>query len=497
MKVKGTNRKFIKSGNIYRYCGVLAVSLGIMTATTGVQAATDSLLSVTDEAQIRPVEDGSGKYLMKSDGFYCLKEDGARDAAPAVHYFDHMEIDGTVLDGFYYHDETGKFKAGASKIVRIKNLTCAKTTEENGTATDTEVTFDGCYMVNNLGKLTAAPQVRYIADLTIEGTTYNGYYYFDENGKMVTENGSHELEMTSNGQHFSGMYYFGGPNGVLEQTPGTTPEGFPVDETGKVQGLDDLGTDTLKPQLESMLSGYEGQWSVYVKNLDTEEEILLNNTPLYSASLIKVFVMADTYANMDQVLTNEATYMKTDVSNAAVKEKVDNLLWNMITVSDNESCNELGRLQSEKHDFLDGAEKVNEYIQKEGYTDTTYQSTLHPSASQKLSLGGHNTTTVKDCGLLLERIYKGECVSKEASESMLNLLKNQQNTVKIPAGISDDVSIANKTGETDEDQHDIAIVYGPKTTYILCIMSQDWKSEAEAITSIQNISRTVYSYLNL
>ena len=80
---------------------------------------------------------------------------------------------------------------------------------------------------------------------------------------------------------------------------------------------------------------------------------------------------------------------------------------------------------------------------------------------------------------------------------MLNLLKNQQNTVKIPAGISDDVSIANKTGETDEDQHDIAIVYGPKTTYILCIMSQDWKSEAEAITCIQNISRTVYSYLNL
>ena len=67
MKIKGTNRKFIKSGNIYRYCGVLAVSLGIMTATTGVQAATDSLLSVTDEAQIRPVEDGSGKYLMKSD----------------------------------------------------------------------------------------------------------------------------------------------------------------------------------------------------------------------------------------------------------------------------------------------------------------------------------------------------------------------------------------------------------------------------------------------
>ena len=41
---------------------------------------------------------------------------------------------------------------------------------------------------------------------------------------------------------------------------------------------------------------------------------------------------------------------------------------------------------------------------------------------------------------------------------MLDLLKNQQNTSKIPEGLGVDVPTANKTGETDEDQHDIAIV---------------------------------------
>ena len=35
-------------------------------------------------------------------------------------------------------------------------------------------------MVNNLGKLSAAPQVRYIDGLTMDGTTFDGYYYFDE-----------------------------------------------------------------------------------------------------------------------------------------------------------------------------------------------------------------------------------------------------------------------------------------------------------------------------
>ena len=354
--------------------------------------------------------------------------------------------------------------------------------------------FDGYYMVNNLGKLTAAPQVRYISNYVIDNTTYDGYYYFDENGKMVTETGTHELEMASNGQIFSGTYYFGGPNGALLQEAGVTEDGFPVDATGKVTALDDLGMDTLEPQLTSMLSGYDGTWSVYVKDLDTDEEIILNDTQIYSASLIKAFVMAKTYEDMDTVLKHEAALMKTDKDSAKVKDKVDTLLWNMITVSDNESCNELGRLQSEKHDFLDGAELVNKYLEKEGYTETTYQNTLHPSSSQKLSLGGHNMTTVKDCGKLLERIYKGECVSKEASEEMLNLLLNQENTTKIPEGVPEDVKTANKTGETDEEQHDIAIVYGPKTTYILCVMSE---GSANAIANIRSISKVVYNYLNL
>lgn len=445
----------------------------------------EKLMSATEEAQIQPIGDGTEKYLLKSEGFYCLDEDGAKTTEEEIHYFDHVNIDGTVFNGFYYHDESGRFRAGSPQIVRIKALSCM----------DQE--FEGLYMVNNLGKLTAAPQIRYMDQLVVDNVTYNGYYFFDANGKMVTEPGYHSLEMTSNGQSFFGTYYFGGDNGVLVQEEGITPEGFSVDETGRVSDLEDLGMDTLEPVLESMISDYDGDWSVYVKDLDSGEEILLNNTPMYSASLIKAFVMAKTYQDMDQVLENQAKIMNAEADSPAVQERVDNLLWNMITVSDNESCNELGRLQSENNDFLEGAETVNEYLEEEGYDDTSYQSTLHPSSSPMLSLGGHNTTTVRDCGLLLERIVNGECVSEEASQEMLDLLLNQQNTTKIPAGISEDITIANKTGETDSDQHDMAVVYGPKTTYILCVMSEGWKNSNEAITHIREISGAVYNHLNL
>ena len=239
--------------------------------------------------------------------------------------------------------------------------------------------------------------------------------------------------------------------------------------------------EELQKRITSMLSDYQGDWSVYLKDLKNGNIMEINEHAMQSASLIKLYIAG---ATLELIENGDLT--ETDTITHALHE--------MITVSDNESCNELGRLQSDTYDFIDGAKQVNKYLKKEGYTKTSYQSTLHPSVSKLITLGGHNQTTVTDCGKLLERIYRGECVSKEASEEMLNLLKNQQNTSKIPEGLGVDVPTANKTGETDEDQHDIAIVYGTKTTYILCVMSEN---ASNAIANIRNISRVVYNYLNL
>lgn len=471
--------------------GVLLVTCtAVFFSGTG-EVLAGSLLSVTEESQILAIEDGSGKYLLKSDGFYCLNEDGTLETAPAVHYFDHLVIDGTVFDGYYYHDESGKFRAGNPYMTYLNLPAAAEEAPE-----EMAVSFEGYFMVNNLGKLTAAPQVRYMNDLKLNNQSFNGYYYFDEYGELVTETGIHELDMTSNGQHFEGMYYFGGENGLLVQEEGTTPEGLSVDETGRLKDGDKLGMGTLEPKLTEMIKSYPGEWSAYVKNLDSGEEILINNQSMYSASLIKAFVLADSYNEMENVMANEGQKLKKEADSPEVKGKVDDLICNMITVSDNESFNELVRLQSEKNDFKEGAEKINEYLKEEGYGDTSVQHTLAPSASPSTGLGGRNTTSVKDCGMLLERIYKGDCVSKEASEEMLNILLQQEVDWKIPSGLSSDVKVANKTGETDTSQHDIAIVYGEKTTYIFCVMSQNCP-ESTAIHNIRDLSRVVYYHLNL
>lgn len=481
-------RKFLKSRTA---AGIL---LGILAFPVGTPAADQAnLSSVIEEAQIQQMADGSGKYLMKSNGFYCLNPDGTRSSKAEIHYFDQYEINGTTLDGYYYHDADGKFRAGTPYIVNMKGVPAAFT--EDGTPGEA-VMADGIYMVNNLGKLSAAPQVRYLDNLAVDGVTFNGYYYFDNRGRLVSEPGIHHVQMVCGEKAFDGSYYFGGANGALIQENTVTSDGFVVDETGRISNLDELGMENLQPVLEEILDKYDGDWSIYVKDLNSNDCIVMNDSQFYSASLIKAFVMAKTYEDMDEIVANQALKMNAADLGAA-QEKVDDLLWNMITVSDNESCNELVRLQTPALDFRTGAEAVNEYLEREGYTETSVQHTLHPSASESAGLGGRNLTSVKDCGLLLERIYRGTCVNREASESMLNLLLNQEVRWKIPTGLPAGIVSGNKTGETDEDQHDIAIIYGETTTYILCVMSEKWSNEDTAVKNIRDISRVVYNYLNL
>ena len=68
---------------------------------------------------------------------------------------------------------------------------------------------------------------------------------------------------------------------------------------------------------------------------------------------------------------------------------------------------------------------------------------------------------------MLEEVLKGEYVSEEASERILEALRDQQRTSKIPAGVPKEVETANKTGELDNVDNDAAIVWSPECTYIL------------------------------
>lgn len=252
--------------------------------------------------------------------------------------------------------------------------------------------------------------------------------------------------------------------------------------------------ETLEAQLTEMIDGEDGTWSIYVKNLDTDVSIVINDEPVYAASLIKLFVMEKTFRDMDMLIDNDAAYTGSEEES---RLKIMTMLENMIEISDNESYNELVRIESSSRSFSEGCTIINEYLQDSVYTETRIYHTLSPSNTPEERISSNrNHTSAVDCGMLLEAIYNGTCVSEEVSSQMLDLLLAQQSRGKIPAGVPENVQVANKTGETDETQHDAAIVYGEDTDYILCVLSDEVPDSDAAASLIREISSEVYIYLN-
>lgn len=243
------------------------------------------------------------------------------------------------------------------------------------------------------------------------------------------------------------------------------------------------GLDTL-PELESQVQEYmadkTGTWSVYVKNLSTAEAMAYQPQSLKGASLLKLYIMGTVY---DQIEKGELSQT----------EEIQGLLENMITVSDNESANRLVEILGNEQGFDAGAEIVNDYIHTNGYTQTTLGHDFQAERTE--SPANENMTSVLDCGKFLENIYNGTNVSEKASEEMLSYLREQQRTGKIPAGLPEGVTSANKTGEITGTENDVAIVYAENgIQYILCVMSQDISDSTAAQTVIKDLSSLVYNY---
>lgn len=347
----------------------------------------------------------------------------------------------------------------------------------------------------------------------------SGYYYFSKTGRIDQRKRFHTLNTKIGSLRFKGSYYFGETSGRLMQKAGwVTVKGkklalsgngrlytnrwykgyylladgtiatsrhisgnLYVDADGKRCTKEEVRLGKLKKKLESTISGYSGTWSVYVKDLKTGDWLSINETNMYPASVVKLFTMEAVYAGVNE-------------KRISLSGTVKSLLNSMITVSDNESYNALVRTLG-NGSFAAGCNYINRYLKKQGYTSTGVHFSLHPSASSYQGDGlGSNTSTARDVGKLLERVYKNKAVSRKYSRQMLDLLLNQTRRSKIPAGLPSGVKSANKTGETDDCQHDAAIVYGKKTDYVIVVFSRT--GEYYGVNGIQNISRMVYDYLN-
>ena len=246
------------------------------------------------------------------------------------------------------------------------------------------------------------------------------------------------------------------------------------EEQQKAQQKDQEGLPGLRDKITSVLEGQAGTWSVYVKNLENGQPEKYNDAQMKGAGLLKLYVMGAAYA-----------YTQNQNDSIQADEKFVESIHTMIGKADNEDANQI-------LSQIGGIEYVNQYIKENGYEETILED----------QFGDGSTTSVTDCGKFLENVYNnsesdgkaGDSASENIPDKMMADLRNQATSGKIHEGLEQEGGFANKTGDLDGVENEVAIVFnehGPD--YIICIMSQDVNKEAAPVV-IQRLSSEVYNY---
>lgn len=247
----------------------------------------------------------------------------------------------------------------------------------------------------------------------------------------------------------------------------------------------DTSLDQLLGQVKQLLPGDNGNWSVYVCNLQKGSDGTIADASMQAASLIKLYIMGAVYEDYSTLSAQHGG------------DSVDAQLHAMITVSDNDAANTLVSWLGNGSNGA-GMDRVNAFCQAHGFNETHMGRMLLQSAEN-----GDNMTSVRDCGRFLKEIYQlNNGIPTESTlahpEAMYYLLKMQQRRNKIPAKMPEGVHIANKTGELSNVENDAGIIFDTAkgADLVVCFMSQNLGDTGAAQNTIAEISRGIYGYYN-
>ncbi len=122
-------------------------------------------------------------------------------------------------------------------------------------------------------------------------------------------------------------------------------------------------------------------------------------------------------------------------------------------------------------------------------------------SNQPEDSAGDDTLTLKEYSSFYRILYNASYLSKDSSEKALRILSYTTFKYGLMAGIPSGVTVSHKFGERyftsngERQLHDCGIVYAPKQTYMLCILTRG-KDFNDLAQTIGEISSKVYSYAN-
>jgi beta-lactamase class A len=270
----------------------------------------------------------------------------------------------------------------------------------------------------------------------------------------------------------------------------------------------------LEASIQRTTRSIQATWGVYVKSLETGEEIALDaDRQMETMSTIKIPLMVEA---LEQVkagkfkLTDKYTFAQADSQpgtgtiqrlDAGAVMTIKDLITMMIIVSDNTATEVLYRM-------VGGPDAVNARMAALGLAKTRAMNVpsrwfpalrAAPTTEQFYRDGAHpfGLTTPREMGRLLEMMERGTLVDKDASDLMLRIMRGQLYRTRIPR-FATGYTIPHKTGDfLPYVGDDVGVLEAPGRTIIVSIFTGNHFGSGEMLeNAIGLVARDVAEYFS-
>jgi beta-lactamase class A len=229
-------------------------------------------------------------------------------------------------------------------------------------------------------------------------------------------------------------------------------------------------------------------WGIYIKCLETGEEIALNaDRQMDTMSVIKLPLLAEAYRQIEAgkfALTDKVT-LTDDVKrpgtgvirslDAGAVLTIGDLLTPMVIVSDNTATDPI-------FNKVGGTEPVNRLMADWGLSATRATGTADvwfkalraaPSAEafHRQAKTPFGLSSPRDMGRLLEKMEKGQAVSRQASEAMPRTMRGQVYSSRLPRYVAG-FTIPHKTGDClPYIGNDVGVLESPARNVVISVFT--------------------------
>jgi len=264
---------------------------------------------------------------------------------------------------------------------------------------------------------------------------------------------------------------------------------------------------SLQHQIEELIKGFNGDIGVYVKNLKNNKIVAINADTIFpTASMIKIPILTGLMDKINkgeldyhQVLTyrDSLLYAGVDILGSfkdTEKIELSKVMMLMLTMSDNTASLWLQSLAG-------GGVRINQILDSLGFESTRVNSRT-PGREANRNIYGWGQTSPREMATLMEKIVKGEIISKEKSAQMLRLLGRNYWDEYAISQIPSDVFVASKGGAVNETRNEVLFVNGKHARYVFCICTknnkdQSWNNETnEAWELTRKLSKLLWDHFS-